>query len=341
MKDKNLLILVLINLSVVIFRILYILFYPLDLAPDEALYWDYSRHPQISYYAKPPLTAYIIGVTTFFLGNTELGVRIGAVIMSAMTSLFLYYLTKYLLRDATLALIAGILPLFMIGFQLLSVLMTIDTPLILFWLISMYFYAKAFIENRTKHWIYAGVFGASALLSKYTGILLPLLAFLFSAIYDREKIKEKGIYISTAIVFTGLLPVLIWNMLNDWAGFKHLFTLAGILETADTGRRGFTAERIPIYLGGQLLIIGPSLFPYVIYSWIKYAKSDDKRIGFLIVFSVPVFLMFLLMSLYTKVEANWPAFGYAGAIPLVALFIRNSLNKNILLHSNHSFHTSP
>ncbi len=332
MKDKNLLILLLINLFVCAFRIFYILLYPLDLAPDEALYWDYSRHPQISYYAKPPLTAYIIAFTTSLFGNTELGVRIGAVIMSAITSLTLYYLTKYLFGNSTLGLIAGIIPLLTVGFHLLSVLMTIDTPLILFWTLSMYFYAKAFNENAIKYWIYAGTFGALALLSKYTGILLPFLAFLFSLLYDRKKLKEKGIYISTAIVFTGLLPVLLWNMLNDWVGFKHLFTLAGLMETAPPERKGFSLERIPSYIGGQILILGPSIFPYVTYSWLKYSTSSDKNIGFLNVFSFPVFIMFLFMSIYTKVEANWPAFGYVGAIPITALLIKNSLKKGAIIH---------
>src|ERR1041385_3692302 len=33
---------------------------PLDLAPDEAHYWDWSRHLDFSYYSKGPLVAYLI-----------------------------------------------------------------------------------------------------------------------------------------------------------------------------------------------------------------------------------------------------------------------------------------
>src|SRR5580704_4278187 len=33
---------------------------PLDLAPDEAHYWDWSRHLDWSYYSKGPLVAYLI-----------------------------------------------------------------------------------------------------------------------------------------------------------------------------------------------------------------------------------------------------------------------------------------
>src|ERR1700741_1963750 len=33
---------------------------PLDLSPDEAHYWDWSRHLDWSYYSKGPLVAYLI-----------------------------------------------------------------------------------------------------------------------------------------------------------------------------------------------------------------------------------------------------------------------------------------
>ena len=33
---------------------------PLDLSPDEAHYWDWSRHLDLSYYSKGPLVAYLI-----------------------------------------------------------------------------------------------------------------------------------------------------------------------------------------------------------------------------------------------------------------------------------------
>src|SRR5262245_29216258 len=42
-------------------RIAYLAFAcPLDLAPDEAHYWDWSRHLDWSYYSKGPLVAYLI-----------------------------------------------------------------------------------------------------------------------------------------------------------------------------------------------------------------------------------------------------------------------------------------
>ena len=36
---------------------------PLDLAPDEAHYWDWSRQPDWCYYSKGPLVAWLIGAS--------------------------------------------------------------------------------------------------------------------------------------------------------------------------------------------------------------------------------------------------------------------------------------
>jgi len=62
-----------INLLFLIFRILYVLLYPVDLSPEEAQYWDWSRRLDLSYYSKPPMVAYLNALSTAVLGNTELG----------------------------------------------------------------------------------------------------------------------------------------------------------------------------------------------------------------------------------------------------------------------------
>jgi len=47
-------------LSVSLFRIYYIQNGPLDLSPDEAHYWEWSRRLDLSYYSKGPMIAYLI-----------------------------------------------------------------------------------------------------------------------------------------------------------------------------------------------------------------------------------------------------------------------------------------
>ena len=83
---------------------------PLDLAPDEAHYWDWSRHLDWSYYSKGPLVAYLIrfSVTVAgawserLTGNCMLAVRLPAVACGSLLLFGLYVLTRQIYGRASL-----------------------------------------------------------------------------------------------------------------------------------------------------------------------------------------------------------------------------------------------
>ena len=114
---------------------------PLDLSPDEAHYWDWSRHLDLSYYSKGPLVAYLIRAGCVTAGawsehttaNLALAVRLPAVVCGSLLLLSLYILTVQVYRRETLALaIVGIaltLPIVTAA----STLMTIDAPYTCCW----------------------------------------------------------------------------------------------------------------------------------------------------------------------------------------------------------------
>src|ERR1700686_5900534 len=57
---------------------------PLDLAPDEAHYWDWSRHLDWSYYSKGPLVALLIRASCELFGATMFAVRLPAVVCGSL-----------------------------------------------------------------------------------------------------------------------------------------------------------------------------------------------------------------------------------------------------------------
>src|SRR5450432_118983 len=85
---------------------------PLDLAPDEAHYWDWSRHLDWSYYSKGPLVAWMMrGSCALFgdlsvrlCGNLMPAVRLPAALCSAVLLVSLYVLTVQTFRRERLAL---------------------------------------------------------------------------------------------------------------------------------------------------------------------------------------------------------------------------------------------
>jgi 4-amino-4-deoxy-L-arabinose transferase-like glycosyltransferase len=119
------------NLLLFLFRVFYVLYSPLDLTPEEAQYWDWSRHLDLSYYSKPPMVAYINFLTTSLLGNTDLAIRITPIVLSFLMSIFTYFFAKRLF-DERVAIISSTLPQLSVGLAINSLLMTTDALLIFF-----------------------------------------------------------------------------------------------------------------------------------------------------------------------------------------------------------------
>src|SRR5208283_5074762 len=88
--------------AISVFRIYYILHGPLDLSPDEAHYWEWSRRLDLSYYSKGPMIAYLIFVGTHLFGNSVFGIRVLAIVFSALSSLYIFKLVKIMYENASL-----------------------------------------------------------------------------------------------------------------------------------------------------------------------------------------------------------------------------------------------
>src|SRR5579883_2838522 len=73
----------------------------LELAPDEAYYWDWSRRPALGYYDQGPMIAYVIRLTTALFGTSEFGVRFGVLIATLGALLCLYVVARRLYSPLT------------------------------------------------------------------------------------------------------------------------------------------------------------------------------------------------------------------------------------------------
>jgi membrane-associated phospholipid phosphatase len=327
-------------MAVSLFRIYYIQYGPLDLSPDEAQYWDWSRRLDMSYYSKGPMIAYLIFFGTSLFGDTVFGVRILAVVFSALSSVFLYMLGKRIYDEQVglySALLLQIIPLF----STFGIIFTIDSPFIFFWTLSLFLFWQA-INHKTLcvmhnggqeksidpslithhsslvYWLLLGVSIGFGLLTKYTMAFFYLCAFLL-LLFSKEKRKlllTKGpavAFITSLIVFS---PVILWNAGNDWVTFRHT---AGQIHVAD----GFAISPGSFleFLGSQFGVITPLLFVLTLISVWRLRK--DRGGDFLFWFSIPVLAFFLLKSIQAKVQANWAMPGYiTGMVAFSAFYVR-------------------
>ena len=168
----------------VLLRLLYLANSPLDLAPDEAHYWDWSRHLDWSYYSKGPLVAYLIrlgcelfgGLSVAWTGTEMLAVRWPAVLGGSLFLLSLYVLTARITRRESLALLvialALTLPIISVG----SSLMTIDAPYTCLWGWALVAGHGAVFRPARGLWALTGLLIGLGILAKYTMIVwLPSL----------------------------------------------------------------------------------------------------------------------------------------------------------------------
>ena len=152
-----------------------------ELMPEETYYWNYSRHLDIGYLDHPPMVGWLIWLGTAVFGDTEFGVRVGAMGCGAISSLFAYRLTRNLF-GAPSALVAVVLLQTLPFFFLAGMIMTPDAPLTAAWIAAVYFLERALIAERANAWWGVGLSLGLGMLSKYTIGLLGLSAFSVHAV---------------------------------------------------------------------------------------------------------------------------------------------------------------
>ena len=197
------------------------------LSGDEAYYWLWSKHPAAGYFDHPPMVAWLIAALTS-LGDNEITIRMGAILCSVGMVLFLCGLARRLGGGSWRASFMSCAPALLAPFfSIYSFIIYPDAPLLFFWSGFMYFFYRAFYEEKIQFWTVAGFFLGMACLSKFMAVFLivGLFAFLVFSEKGRRMLCRSGPYqmLSTALVI--LFPFLWWNAHHGWETF--LFQLAG------------------------------------------------------------------------------------------------------------------
>jgi 4-amino-4-deoxy-L-arabinose transferase-like glycosyltransferase len=298
-----------------------------ELHPDEAYYWLWSEHLALGYFDHSPMVAWLIKITTLF-SNSELAVRFSSIITTVILSILIWKLAKKLFNEtiAAASVIAlNTLPEMMTA----SIIMTPDTPVFLFFSLTIYYLWRLIETNKTKYWYITGLFFGLALLSKYTAVLFGLSLFVYM-IADRKWnwFKNKHFYLMFIVSFIVFLPVIIWNSQHDWISFT--FQL----------HHGLTSKTIHWdhvfdYLGSQCLAAGPIIFIIGIFVATGYFCSKNSKKIFVSAFSIPIIMFFLFTALKRNSEANWPAFAYFAFSIMSSAYLlenRSKIKRKILIY---------
>ncbi|MEZ6139978.1 MAG: glycosyltransferase family 39 protein [Zavarzinella sp.] len=322
--------------SVTIIRLLYLyLWCPYDMAPDEAHYWDWSRHLDWSYYSKGPLIAWIIraAIEFFQLVNIQTAslmpvIRTPAVLLGAMTLWGIYLLVRNTTNDARLALIGVGVSLTLPPFHMASIIMTIDSPYLCCWTWATVCGWDAVQTGRYRSYIGAGIFLCLGILAKYTMFLwlVSFGIFLILTPQYRGILFSRKLWLLVAIGGLSGLPILWWNSQHDWVSFKHVAVqAAGDTQKTKTSFRWYGPF---VYFGTQMGVMLVYWFAmWLIGIW--RARTVHRNLvsqQYLIWLSVPTFLVFGIASFRSAGQVNWPAATYISGIVLAFISLPYVLN---------------
>jgi hypothetical protein len=316
---------------------------PIDLAGDEAQYWDWSRHLDWSYYSKGPLVALIIRAGTAVVGDTMPGVRSPVIVFTAGTSFCTYWLTRKLFGSDRLALgaflLGAIVPMYAAG----SVLMTIDPPLFFCFAAATCLLVKAAFDDRGWAWVAAGIFAGIGVMAKYGMLLWPPIVLTWLAVDPacRRHLRSWGPWVMTGIALGFLVPPVVWNAHHDWVSFHHVAT-----QTTGEHSRWSWLSNPPLFVLSQAGAVNPALAGVMTFAAAAAFRNSTRRSAllrstgvspvpdgarhgpdaraaknpclFLAMIGGSWFLICLLDSLVTKVQVNWPAPAYFTLLILTA-----------------------
>ena len=299
---------ILLVLSVTALHVLYAGLVPLS--PQEAYYWQYARHPALSYYDHPPLAAWTIWATTSLLGASERAIRAAAAFHSLVFTLFFFLSGRRLFgpRAAFLAVATALVtPLFTAA----QTIITPDGPLLACWAAALYFTVRTLQSERGLWLLAAGLSVGAAGLSKYTGAFLVPIVFLTLLLDPRGRRLLLGPWPYVGLLIAGVLvtPVLIWNAHHGWISFAFQFGLRSNRVASPHLRL------VGSFIGLQAAAVSPVLFLLLWAAPVQaLLRRDRLDLRLCAVFSLPVILVFLAFSPFTWVKGNWAAPAYPAAL---------------------------
>jgi 4-amino-4-deoxy-L-arabinose transferase-like glycosyltransferase len=267
---------------------------------DEAYFIFWARYPDYGYYDHTPMVAWIL--TLFLLvSDSEFWLRLPAIVFSLFIAITIYKLLYQSKNEENqkIAIYASSLYL-LIPVNLVAVLMTTDTPLILWSFLSGVSYYHAQRQDSSKWYLICGLFLGLAFLSKFFSGLLAFAFLILTIFFVRRGVKP---YFGLFIIFTALIPFIFlnlsWNYNNCWN--NYLFNLFN-----RTQHSSFSFSHIGKYLLMLIFIMPPAIF-YLFKNknTLKSLFNDKGREQtYLALFIIPI-ILFALLASFKSIGLHW------------------------------------
>lgn len=319
-----------------IFRLVFV--NALPLSGDEAYHWEWSRHLDWGFYDHPPLTAYLIRLSTLLLGTRfELGVRLPALVCLLGAAWCAFLLARTLARQADVStngagragFAAGSMVLLFPLHAGLGLYMSTDPALVVTWSAGLLFLVRALSgKGRYRDWAFAGLAFGLAGMSKFLAIMIVPALAIFMVIEPnmRRWWRRPEPYLMGLIAAGCVAPFIVWNALNDWPTFRFNF----VARNADALR--WRVDYVLTYVASQLLVVLAPGFCLAFFPALHRGLGSQRKVAngalrFLALTWIVPAVMLLKTSLTRQVGLHWTAAYWVGGFVLLAVVATRALER--------------
>jgi 4-amino-4-deoxy-L-arabinose transferase-like glycosyltransferase len=298
----------------------------MGLMPQDAYYFFYSEHLDLSYFDHPSGIAWVLWLFTSLLGKKVFVVKLAATLVTFCTQAAFVILATCFMNvkgvvQATILLFSTIL------ISVVSLIATPDVPLLLFWTLSIIALYQAIFQNKKSYWLLAGFLMGLAFNSKYTAVFLPagLLMYLVLSPEHRKLLRSYWPYLSLLLFAIMTMPVIIWNYNHDFASIKF----QSVNRAAEASSDYFNITNILGVIGHQAFLLVPVLMFALFWMLRSMYKKYRLKLStipaqqlFLFSFFAPIFIGFLFIAVFYWVKINWMMPAYITGIILASMYIK-------------------
>lgn len=295
---------------------------PLELYPDEAQYWLWSRTLDWGYFSKPPMIAWTIWTTTHIGGNSEAWVRLAAPVYHLGATLAVFGIGRRLYGPAV-GFAACALYALMPGVQISALAIATDAILLFFLSLALLAYVELPLAHGRRRLLTAAAFGAAvglAFLAKYAAVYAIIgLALHLMISREARAVWDWRMALAALAAFLLILsPNLAWNAAHGFSTVQHTAANA-----AWGGRKLFNVAELGEFIVSQFGVFGPIPFAVLIggLALLAVRKRLTAADLTLLCFSIPPLLIVTLQAFISRANANWSGAGYVAGSILVAAWL--------------------
>lgn len=281
-----------------------------DFVRDEAYYSLWALYPlTASYFDHPPAVAWFIAAGYALIGPSELAARLLAVLATVPICLAIHRTAMIAVSDRRVAALSVYFFASAPGAMIGLLVITPDAPSILFWALAVWAGAELARSGDGRWWLAFGLFAGLGLTAKYTGLFLGagIVLWLLAHRENWRWFASPWLYAGGAVAMILFAPIIVWNLGNDLSSFTFQFgrSFLGLRWLSWNDLRNF-----PEFIGGQIALLLPGLFVFVgaaiALFLTRSARRGDVGLGLLVWTGLPALAYFVLFSIHSTPQGNWP-----------------------------------